>query len=80
MAARKRKVNLTDEWKAKIKAAAIANRLYDHCLGLNEMSATQISAAKIVLNKLVPDLTKTEVEGPGEDGAHNISIGWRSAK
>lgn len=63
MAARNRKVVLTDNWKAKIKASMIVNRLYDHALGENEMSVTQIKAAQIVLNKIVPDLNRQELVG-----------------
>jgi hypothetical protein len=64
MAARKRKITLSDDWKAKIKASQLVNRLYDHALGENEMNATQIKAAQIVLNKLVPDLNRSELSGP----------------
>ncbi len=63
MAARKRKVELTDAWKAKIQVAVLGARLYDHALGKNEMTPTQIKAADILLRKLVPDLGRTEVTG-----------------
>ena len=66
MAARKRKVSLTDSWKAKIKASMLLNRLQDHALDKVDMSGTQIKAADIVLKKMVPDLAKHE--HTGEDG------------
>jgi len=66
MAARKRKVELTDTWKEKIKVSVIGLRLYEHLQGRNEMTPTQIKAADILLKKLVPDLGRTEVTG--EDG------------
>jgi hypothetical protein len=63
MAARKRKVQLTDAWKEKIRISVISGRLYDHVNGEIEMSNTQIKAAQILLAKLVPDLGRTEVSG-----------------
>ena len=66
MAARKRKVELSETWKEKIKASVIGLRLYEHMLGLNQMTPTQIKAADILLKKLVPDLGRTEITG--EDG------------
>lgn len=65
MAARKRKVELTDAWKKKIQVSMLGLRLYDHALGNIEMSATQIKAADILLRKLVPDLSRAEHTGEG---------------
>ena len=65
MAARKRKVVLSDDWKEGIRVSSIMNRLTAHINGENEMSATQINAAKIVLSKLVPDLARSELTGEG---------------
>lgn len=75
MAARKRKVTLTDNWKAKIKASMLVNRLYDHALGANEMTQSQIKAAQIVLGKIVPDVARTEVTGDGGGPVeHSIQV------
>lgn len=74
MAARSRKVELTDTWKEKIKASVIGLRLYQHACGEIEMSATQIKAAQIILAKLVPDLARTEISGTGKDGAITVNI------
>ena len=63
MAARKRKVELTESWKEKIKVSVLGLRLYRHALGEIEMSVTQIKAADIILRKLVPDLARTVVAG-----------------
>lgn len=65
MAARKRKVVLTDTWKDGIRVSALMGRLYGHALGENEMSASQIKAAQVVLAKLVPDLNRAEHVGDG---------------
>ncbi len=63
MAARKRKVALTDSWKENIRASMIMNRLVGHVEGKHDMTPTQINAAKIVLAKILPDLARSEVTG-----------------
>jgi hypothetical protein len=63
MAARKRKVTLSESWKDGIRVSMIMGRLYDHALGENEMTPSQIKAAQVVLSKLVPDLNRTTLEG-----------------
>jgi len=65
MAARKRKVELTQSWKDKIQASVLGLRLYDHAIGKIEMTPTQIKAADILLRKLVPDLNRSEQTGEG---------------
>jgi hypothetical protein len=64
MAARKNKVELSETWKDGIRVSQIMKRLYDHATGDKElMTISQINAAKVILNKLVPDLARTEVSG-----------------
>lgn len=74
MAARIRKVELTETWKSKIQASVLGLRLYRHALGEVEMSQTQIKAADILLRKLVPDLARHEVTG-ADGGAIVIQAG-----
>jgi hypothetical protein len=45
----------------------LLNRLSDHASGKAEMSRTQVMAAQILLRKVLPDLTSTELAG--QDGA-----------
>lgn len=68
MAARKRKVTLNEDWRDGIRVSHIMRRLGMHVDGEVEMSTTQIAAAKIILGKLVPDLSasKTDLEVSGE--------------
>lgn len=66
MAARKHKIVLSDQWKEKIKTSNIMHRLMEHVMGANDMSPTQVNAAKILLSKVVPDLARTEMTG--QDG------------
>ena len=49
--------------RLKIKTTQIVNSLYDHIEGKKNMSATQVNAAKILLNKTLPDLRQTELTG-----------------
>jgi hypothetical protein len=76
MAARKRKVTLSDNWKDGIRASNVMRRLYDHCNGDTEMSMSQINAAKIILSKIVPDLARTELTGD-EDKPLRTVIKWQ---
>lgn len=48
----------------KIQASAIVNRLQDHVYGKVELSASQVNAAKVLLNKVLPDVRQTELTGP----------------
>lgn len=73
MAARKRRLNLSDSWKDNIRAGVLAQRLYAHATGENEMSNTQIKAADILLKKLIPDLGRTELVGD-KDAPLNASL------
>ncbi|MHB1798558.1 MAG: hypothetical protein ACYCUI_09680 [Vulcanimicrobiaceae bacterium] len=41
------------------------DRLHNHAVGEQDMSQTQIAAAKILLAKVVPDLKAIEHSGPG---------------
>lgn len=66
MAARKRRVKLTDEWKQKIGAGVIMQRLVKHVNGKLDLSPTQVRAADILLKKVIPDLAKTEHTGLDE--------------
>jgi len=61
-----------DEIRKKIQASQLVNRLTNHALGKEEMSATQVRAAEILLKKSMPDLS--QVEGAGEDGSHILKV------
>lgn len=63
MARRTKKIVLSDDWKAKIQSAKIMERLMGHVNGSLELSNTQVAAAKILLSKVIPDLSKTTHDG-----------------
>lgn len=52
-----------DEWRKKIQASQLINRLNDHGLGIVEMSATQVKAAQSLISKVLPDLKAVEHSG-----------------
>ena len=65
----------SDEVRAKIQASQLINRLQDHVSGKVTMSPTQIQAAKILLSKSVPDLSRVEMSGPnGGDIPTSVTI------
>lgn len=66
MAAR-RNLPQTKKTREKIQTTQLVKRLTDHALGDVEiMTTSQVNAAKILLNKILPDVK--QVEHMGEDG------------
>ncbi len=54
---------MQEDWKKKIQATAIMNRLNECVEGRVELSSQQIKAADILLKKIVPDLSRSELTG-----------------
>ena len=50
----------------RINTGILLNRLQDHVVGKAEMSSTQVQAAKVLLNKTLPDLQAVQHSGPNE--------------
>lgn len=66
MAARTNTLQLRESWREKIKTSMLINRLTKHALSKSEeMTASQIKAAEILLRKTFPDLTVNELTAPG---------------
>ena len=63
MAARKIHTTLRDDWKARIQASHIINKLVKHLDGDKELTLSQIKVAEILLRKVVPDLARQELTG-----------------
>lgn len=63
MSARKRKLKLSEDWRDRIQAGVILDRLMKHLNNEIEMSPTQIKAAQIILGKIIPDLKSTDIHG-----------------
>jgi len=60
MAARTNKIRHDDETRKKIQAALIINRMMDCINGKVTLDAQQVSCAKALLNKSLPDLQSVE--------------------
>lgn len=63
MPARATKIRHDDETRAKIQAAQIINRLMGCINGEVELSPAQVSAAKTLLGKVLPDLSAVTLDG-----------------
>lgn len=55
-----------DETRAKIKTTQLINRLQTHVMSNKPLlDASQVNAAKTLLNKVLPDLKVAEITGEG---------------
>lgn len=68
MAARTKKIRHSDEVRMKIKASQLINRLQKHVDGEVDLDASQVSSAKALLNKVLPDLKAVELNNGDENG------------
>lgn len=71
MAARIRKQH-QDEVRAKIKASALVTRLHNIAMGEVVADPTQVSAAKALLNKVLPDLKAVEVTNDEDNPIQHV--------
>lgn len=63
MAARDTK-RIDQKTRDKIKASQIVNRLQNHILADEDiMTVSQVNAARVILNKVLPDLKAVEISG-----------------
>ena len=74
MAARTRKIRHDDDTRAKIQAALIIKRMQDCISGKIVLDAQQVSCAKALLNKVLPDLQSTTLKGPEDADGNPTAI------
>jgi hypothetical protein len=68
MAGRKAGFRHNEDTRAKIQAAALINRLTDHVMAdAPIMDASQVNAAKTLLNKVLPDLASVQHSGDADN-------------
>ena len=67
MPARKYKLHHKEKDKALIRASMLLNRLNDFVNGKCELSAAQVNAARVVINKAIPDLKAMTISGDSEN-------------
>lgn len=70
----------TPRWRDKNRIGNIMSRLNKHAEGEIEMTSTQISAAKLYLDKTLPSLANVQMSGD-PDGAPiktevNLNVNW----
>lgn len=64
-----------EETRARIKAQQLINRLQKHVDADKPLlDASQVNAAKALLNKVLPDLKAIEHAGAGENGEFVFSV------
>ena len=67
MAARKQRWH-PDEVRKRIQASQLINRLQDNAVSSKPlMDASQVQSARILLNKVLPDLSATQFSGDHEN-------------
>lgn len=59
---------MSQEHRDKIKNSNILNALIEHAEGRRDMSSTQVSAGLGLLDRVMPKLAATSIEGSGENG------------
>jgi two-component SAPR family response regulator len=62
----KRHVLMSEEHRAKIKSVAILNALQEHIFDKRKMSASQVTAAMVLLRKTLPDLAASDINVNGK--------------
>ena len=66
MAARKQRWH-PDEVRKRIQTSQLINRLQDNANASSPlMDSSQVASARILLNKVLPDLSSTEIKGDAE--------------
>jgi hypothetical protein len=66
---RKPGFKMSDEHRVKIQNSNVLNALIEHAEGKREMSSTQVTAGLGLLDRVLPKLATTTIEGAGQDGA-----------
>ncbi len=74
MAARIRRVELSEEWRRKIQTSMLINRLTDHALGKVELTSSQVKAIEILIRKTLPDLQAISLDGNLNLTAHEQAL------
>ena len=74
MAARTRKIRHDEDTRKKIQVAHLINKLSGHIDGKLTLSPTQISAAKILLDKSLPNLSDLKLDTGAQGITFNLNV------
>ena len=82
MASRVKRIVHDENTRSKIQAAHIIRRLHQHVMGEVDMSASQVTAAKTLLGKVLPDLQAIDatVDFEGEMNVRSVRVEGVSPK
>jgi hypothetical protein len=80
MAARTRKINHDDKTRDKIRASNIVHRMLSCIDGEVMLDAQQVSCAKALLNKILPDLSNVALTGEDNTGPVKFQVEWLASK
>ena len=72
MAQQGRIIPFKERIQERIDVGMIVGKLHRHVKGDDEMTATQIQAARILLNKVVPDVKAYEIKNIDQSNAQAI--------
>ena len=64
---------MTHTHRDKIKNSNILNALIEHAEGKRDMSSSQVTAGLGLLDRIMPKLATTQVNGSGENGEHVVA-------
>lgn len=62
------------EHRTKIANSKVLSRLIRHAEGEEEMTSTQVTAALGLLDRVMPKLASTSIEGSEEDGSIGVTF------
>jgi uncharacterized protein involved in outer membrane biogenesis len=65
--------------RQKIQAGVLIDRLQKHAAGTIEMTASQIEAAKVLLDRSVPKLSQIQHSGDSQNPV-SVSFAWKQSK
>jgi hypothetical protein len=74
MAARKNKIRHDEDTRKKIQASYYINELHAHVAGSKVLSPSQIQAAKILLDKSLPNLSDIKLDTGVQGITFNLNI------
>jgi hypothetical protein len=66
---------MSNEHRVKIQNSNILRSLINHVEGKQDMSASQVTAGLGLLDRILPKLSQTTIQGDSDDGA--ILIKWQ---
>lgn len=74
MAARKNKIRHDEDTRKKIQAAYYIGELHKHVAGEKILSPSQIQAAKILLDKSLPNLSDVKLDTGSQGITFNLNV------